>query len=119
MNLQEENEVLEKNKDDYELLGITWGKYYQKKRKLNRFFKYLKRNYFRTDKGYNRKNFDYHSQLLNGDNTLSTNPIENQNHQLKNAMGARRLPFHKLGRKLNEYHSEHVGPTLWVLIFQM
>ena len=26
MNLQEENEVLEKNKDDYELLGITWGK---------------------------------------------------------------------------------------------
>ena len=30
MNLQEENEVLEKNKDDYELLGITWGKYYQK-----------------------------------------------------------------------------------------
>ena len=30
MNLLEENEVLEKNKDDYELLGITWGKYYQK-----------------------------------------------------------------------------------------
>ena len=53
MNLLEENEVLEKNKDDYELLGITWGKYYQKKRKLNRFFKYLKRNYFSPDKGYN------------------------------------------------------------------
>ena len=40
---------------------------------------------------------------------MSTNPIENQNHQLKNAMGVRRLPFHKLGRKLNEYHTEHVS----------
>ena len=24
-------------------------------------------------------------------------------------MGAGRLPFNKLGRKLNEYHTEHVG----------
>ena len=76
--------------------------------KLNKFFKYLKRNYFSTDKGYNRKDFDYHSQLLNGDNTLSTNPIENQNHQLKISMGAGRLPFHKLGRKLNAFHTEHI-----------
>ena len=31
MNLEEENELsVEKNKDDYELLGITWGKFYQK-----------------------------------------------------------------------------------------
>ena len=40
---------------------------------------------------------------------MSTNPIENQNHQLKIFMGAGRLPFNKLGRKLNEYHTEHVG----------
>ena len=78
-------------------------------RKLNKCFKYLKRNYFSPDKGYNRKDFDYHSQILNGENTLSTNPIENQNHQLKIFMGAGRLPFNKLGRKLNEYHTEHVG----------
>ena len=69
----------------------------------------MKRNYFSPDKGYNRKDFDYHSQILNGENTLSTNPIENQNHQLKIFMGAGRLPFNKLGRKLNEYHTEHVG----------
>ena len=81
----------------------------RKQRKLNKFFKYLKRNYFSPDKGYNRKDFDYHSQILNGENTLSTNPIENQNHQLKIFMGAGRLPFNKLGRKLNEYHTEHVG----------
>ena len=52
---------------------------------------------------YNRKDFDYHSQLLNGDNTLSTNPIENQNHQLKISMGAGRLPFHDRLNHLPEF----------------
>ena len=30
MNLAEENEVSVEENDDYELLGITWGKYFQK-----------------------------------------------------------------------------------------
>ena len=30
MNLEENEVSVKKTKDDYELLGITWGKYYQK-----------------------------------------------------------------------------------------
>ena len=48
MNSEEENEILlEESEPDYELLGITWGKYYQKSfifhvKQNNHYFEYIR-----------------------------------------------------------------------------
>ena len=48
MNSEEENEILlEESEPDYELLGITWGKYYQKSfifhvKQNNHYFEFIR-----------------------------------------------------------------------------
>ena len=80
--------------------------------KLKKFVKYLKRTYFNEQNKrtrYDRARWDFYSLALGDNFNFSTNPIENLNGRIKRDMAMGRLPFRKMGRKLNKFHEKQIG----------